>query len=403
MRLGYHYHSPAAVDGAETRIAGHQGRFLDGLAPFFDEIVCFLHSPLAKERANLDYRIERENVKVVNIGPHSSVPRRMLAAGRAVRIVRAHRKQIDAMLLRGASPLLPDIARAANGLPIVLLLVSSYRRGLDDLPQPPWRKLLIKLWAHWNMARQDRVAARALTFVNSREIYRELEGRALKLVQTQTTTLNEQAFFEREDTCVRQPVRLLYVGRMETTKGLLTLVEALALLVAEGMEVGLELVGSPIRNDPVLERIGELSARLNLADRVKHCGYKPLGPELFRHYRKADIFVLASLAEGFPRSIWEAMAHSLPVVSAAVGSIPDYLQNEHDALLVSSREPKAYAEALRRVITDAELRRRLIRNGRAKAKGNTLEVRSREMALEIQDWVRNCSQAPARPAPSPRQ
>ncbi len=69
-------------------------------------------------------------------------------------------------------------------------------------------------------------------------------------------------------------------------------------------------------------------------DRVSFFGYVPLGPEFFRIYREADIFVLPSVSEGLPYLMLEAMANSLPVVVTAVGGIPAVITHERDGLIV---------------------------------------------------------------------
>ena len=57
------------------------------------------------------------------------------------------RKQdIDVLLLRGPSPLLSAMAHRIHEIPKVLLLTASYTAGIDCLPQPWWRKELIRIW-----------------------------------------------------------------------------------------------------------------------------------------------------------------------------------------------------------------------------------------------------------------
>src|SRR5690606_7159822 len=125
------------------------------------------------------------------------------------------KEQLDVFLIRGPSPLLPFMARAVGGLPTALLLVGDYLAGIDDLPQPRWRKEAIRLWSLWNAYQQKRIARNSLTFVNSRKLYKELQQEIPNLVETRTTTLDDSSFFVRSDTCVSPPYRLLYTGRMD--------------------------------------------------------------------------------------------------------------------------------------------------------------------------------------------
>jgi glycosyltransferase involved in cell wall biosynthesis len=77
----------------------------------------------------------------------------------------------------------------------------------------------------------------------------------------------------------------------------------------------------------------------------------------------ADIFLLLSTAEGFPRVVNEALLHSLPVIVTPVGGIPDELVDGEQVLFVPTRSPKATAEAIVRLANDAQLRKRMIRQG----------------------------------------
>ena len=388
LRLGFHYHIPALQKEDGIYTPGYQGRFVDSLAAHCDRLVLFLHTPQPEEVQRLDYRIQSPVVELVPIGPHTRLPLRMLQAWRyAVPQVWVRRAGLDALLLRGPSPLLPLVAWAARPVPTVLLLVGDYLAGIDDLPQPGWRRELIRFWALWNRWGQDRVARRSLTFVNSRKLYEELKGFVPALVETRTTTLSESDFFVREDTCAAPPYRLLYTGRMAAEKGLLDLVEAVALLVEQGEDVVLDLVGWPDREDSFLELLREQAGARGVADRVRYHGYQPVGPELFVFYRQADLFVIASRScfEGFPRSIWEAMAHSLPVVATEVGSIPYFVAGA--ASLVPPGRPDRLADAISLLLHSPSQRREQIQRGLALARTNTLEYQVGRMVSIIQEHI----------------
>jgi glycosyltransferase involved in cell wall biosynthesis len=293
------------------------------------------------------------------------------------------------MLIRGPTPLLATVAQAVERVPLALLLVGDYLAGLNDLPQPRWRKEAIRLWAWWNYRQQLRLARHSLTLVNSRLLYEQLRPLVPELHQVRTTTLTATDFYVREDTCQAPPYHLLYTGRMDRAKGLFEMVEAVASLVSRGEDVVLDLVGWPQKNDHVLDELLQVAQQKGVAHRVKFHGYKKVGPELFSYYKQADIFLLASLSsfEGFPRSIWEAMAHSLPVVATKVGSIPHYLSDKENALLITPRKPSELAIAISRIIEDHSLRSFLISNGIELAKDNTLEKRTEELINQIEKWL----------------
>jgi glycosyltransferase involved in cell wall biosynthesis len=93
----------------------------------------------------------------------------------------------------------------------------------------------------------------------------------------------------------------------------------------------------------------------------------------------AQIYILPSQSdfEGFPRTIWEAMANSLPVVATRVGSIPYFVQNEMHILMVEPRNIEALYTAVKNVIEDKKLRETLILNSYNFAKEITLEKQTK--------------------------
>lgn len=390
VRLGFHYHVPAVRRSDGIYMPGYLGRFVDALAVHCERIVLFLHTPLPDEMPLMDYRIQSSSVDLVEIGPHEPVPKRVIRAlSLVVPRVRKWRDKLDVMLIRGPSPLLPLVAWAAKPLPTALLIVGDYLAGVEDLPQPLWRKALIRLWAYWNRWGQDHVAKRSLTFVNSHKLYEDLSSFVPNLIETRTTTLTEKDFFVRDDTCLNPPYRLLYVGRIATEKGILDILEALALLVEQGENIVFDLVGWFQKNDITLEELRKRAIILNLTERVHYHGYKPVGPDLFAFYRQSDIFVIASRSsfEGFPRVIWEAMAHSLPVVATKVGSIPVFLQGA--AELVEPCNPWALADGISSLLHDPERRQRYIKIGRELARQNTLESQTEYLIRELKKWLKN--------------
>ncbi len=387
MRLGFHYHIPALKKDGNIYLPGYLGRFLDNLADDCQSLTCFLHTPVGSEIDQMDYALQNKKIDLVDIGGHTSVPRRMVTAGRVKSIIRAYCGELDALLIRGPSPLLPQVASACQKLPLALLLVGDYLAGIDDLPQPTWRKELIRLWSKWNATRQIEIAKKALVFVNSHLLYQQLKGQAPHLVETRTTTLSASDFYEREDTCQSKPVRLLYTGRMDRSKGLMDILAALHGLIAAGEDLVWDLVGMPVKGDPVLDELFARANEYGLGERIKFHGYKPLGPELFDFYKRSDIYILASQSsfEGFPRTIWEAMAHGLPVVATSVGSIPDYISD--CAALVKPRSPDDLNKSISKIISDQELRRKNIKRGMFISKQNTLEARSKELISSIRNYL----------------
>ena len=387
MRLGFYYHIPAIRKSGEICVPGYLGRFLDELAYHVDCLTLFLHQPNPGENVNFDHVLQASNIDLVHLPPRKSAPYRLLHAQKFSRFIKQHSQDIDALMLRGPTPLLPSLANADKSLPTILMIVGDYLAGIDSLPQPAWRKMLIRLMETVNYHEQLKVAAKSLVFVNSKILFDQYDGIANRLIETRTTTLTKDDFYIREDTCQNRPIHLLYTGRMDPSKGLLDMVKALSLLVQQGEDVVLDFVGWPEKNSNILDQLNSTAKQEGVEDRVFYHGYKPVGPQLFDFYKQADVYILASQTsfEGFPRTIWEAMAHSLPVVATRVGSIPDFIQGA--AVLVEPRNPSALVEGIKCIISDSELRKDIVVKGFGLASQNTLEIQVSKMAGLIEAWV----------------
>ena len=126
---------------------------------------------------------------------------------------------------------------------------------------------------------------------------------------------------------------LLYVGRLAPGKGLEILLETLSQLAPEQPDIRLRLVGNG--DSGFVDQLQTRATDLGVHERVDLVGVLQNGPALWDEYRRAGMFVLPSLSEGFPRVLYEAMALGTPIVTTSVGSIPALLQTGRNAVVVT--------------------------------------------------------------------
>lgn len=156
-------------------------------------------------------------------------------------------------------------------------------------------------------------------------------------------------------------VEILCVGRLLHGKGLSLLLESVAALVSEGLNVRVRLVG----DGPAGHALEQDVRRFALAARVTFAG--AVGQdEIVAIYGRADIFCLPSFAEGIPVVAMEAMAMGLPVVTTRIMGIPELVEHRVDGLLVSPGRVDQLTDALRELIGSPGLRRELGIAARAK-------------------------------------
>ena len=138
------------------------------------------------------------------------------------------------------------------------------------------------------------------------------------------------------------PLRLLFVGRLEETKGVGRAINILQLLRQRGVAATLDLVGdSPER--PTFE---SQVATHGLGAHVTFHGWVPrtqLGPLLSR----AHIMVFASSSsEGWPKALSEGMAYGVVPLAGNVSSIPQYLERFHTGRTYPPDNLSAFVDAL---------------------------------------------------------
>lgn len=147
--------------------------------------------------------------------------------------------------------------------------------------------------------------------------------------------------------------RILFVGWLDREKGVPELLEACYSL-ASSHKFCLELVGEGNVSDWARATVTERG----LGEQITFSGWLD-GKELLQAYERADIFVLPSWAEGLPNALIEAMASRLAIVVTTVGSVPDFLKHQEEALLIAPRQTAALTDAIQVLIERPELRARL--------------------------------------------
>ncbi len=156
----------------------------------------------------------------------------------------------------------------------------------------------------------------------------------------------------------REPL-IVNVSRHAPRKGLDVLLHAFALLRERGVRFRAQLAGDGPAHDGLLQ----LADRLGVAAHLEWLGFVP---DPLPHLRECEVFVLPTIAEDSgSMSVLEALQAGAPIVCSGVDGLPEDLTHEHDALLVRPRDPHALADALARLLDDAQLRGRLSRNARA--------------------------------------
>ncbi len=145
-----------------------------------------------------------------------------------------------------------------------------------------------------------------------------------------------------------------YAARIEIGKGPFVLADAVAQLRKSGDDVLVRLAGTGPATPDVKARVREL--KLDGSWEFVGAYDGAVGCSAFM--RTLDVFVLPSFAEGTSKSVIEAMAHGLPVITTNVGGSPDLLTPDA-GILIPPGDSAALADAMQRLALDPALRKRM--------------------------------------------
>ena len=154
------------------------------------------------------------------------------------------------------------------------------------------------------------------------------------------------------------PLEILFLGELGARKGVPQLVSALG-RICDHAPWHATLAGNgdiDATRDQI--RVMGLERRITVPGWVDDKGVQNL-------LLNADILVLPSFDENLPMSLIEGCAHGLAIIATPVGATGDIIQQEQTGILVPPGDVDALASALRRLLSDAELRVRLGKNARA--------------------------------------
>ena len=392
MTLGILYHMPfwQTADGTLWEAEGSFARYVDSLAPYFDRVI--LSVPVFETPPASGSRVTATNVTLAPL-PYFPGPRQFYPMLRRVQPrLRSWVDQCDIIHLRVPSPaaiLAFRLARARHK-PVFLLVVGDYQALLPHLGYSGVKKTLFAMYVAFEEWAVRFMTNRSLTFANGRALREKHEAHGARVHETRTTTLSLADIATRSDTCTQPRIRLLTVSRIDPRKGLRMLPSMIAALAAAGVDVTIDIVGPPIGLIGESERDAIIAdaERLRVADRVTLRGPVELD-RLMPMYREFDLFVLPTRpGEGIPRVLMEAMAAGLPVITTNVAGIASLVQHEGNGLLLADAGAAGVAEAVRRLLADAPLRRQLIEGGYRTARAHTLERQAADMMQIVRRELR---------------
>ncbi len=176
---------------------------------------------------------------------------------------------------------------------------------------------------------------------------------------------------------------VLFVGTLQPRKNISRLIEAFSLLPKELQDKNdLVIIG---KKGWLYEEILTAPKKYGIEDRVRFLDFVT-DEDLPGFYKKAEVYVLPSLYEGFGLPVLEAMRYGCPVITSDVSSLPE--AGGDAALYFNPESANDIKDKIEKVLTDRELREKMIEKGRVHYKKFTWEKAAKEVLEVIESAVK---------------
>src|SRR3989338_952030 len=195
----------------------------------------------------------------------------------------------------------------------------------------------------------------------NKEVFLIPNGVDLKKFQIPSHKLQADFKFNEKDHTI------ITVSRLVPKNGLADLIRAFKILDASHLVRKTKLL--VIGGGPQREELFKLTEELGLKDRVEFLG-SISNEKIYEYLASSSVFVRPSLSEGLGIAFLEAMASGVPIIGTPVGGITDFLKDpsthsgQATGLFCKPGDPKDIADKVKMILSDDELRNRLITNGR---------------------------------------
>jgi glycosyltransferase involved in cell wall biosynthesis len=139
-----------------------------------------------------------------------------------------------------------------------------------------------------------------------------------------------------------QKLKLLFAGRLESSKGVLVLLEAMKILDNKNIAVNLDILG----DGTLLSECKTLSNQLQKSVNIQVLGTLPYGKELFRLLQEYHAIVVPNLTDEQPRIVYDAYSQAVPVLATNTDGLRDCIQNYKTGVIANSNDPVALADLI---------------------------------------------------------
>ena len=148
--------------------------------------------------------------------------------------------------------------------------------------------------------------------------------------------------WHRKTSTSTKKLKLLFAGRLESSKGVLVLLEAMKILDDKKIAVNLDILG----DGSLLNQCKTLSNQLQKSVNIQFLGTLPYSKEFFRLLQEYHAVVVPNLSNEQPRIVYDAYSQAVPVLGSNTDGLRDCIQNQTTGVIFNSNDPAALADSI---------------------------------------------------------
>ncbi len=189
--------------------------------------------------------------------------------------------------------------------------------------------------------------------------------------------------YRRSSFALSQPVRILYLSRIERDKGIYETVTAVKRLIAAGHNIVLDIAGGGTDDD--MRKLKEMTSPMK--EQVNILGQISDNSTIHQLFRNADMYLFPSYHEGFPRVLYEAMTFSVPIVTTDIPGTAGVMKDSENCLKVKPKSDEGLETAVEKLLKDEALRKTIGLNGYAFMEKYFSKIEGDSHAKQLLRWM----------------
>jgi len=388
-KLCFVYHTPFWFENGKIATShAAVGKYVESLSPFFQKI--YLGVPNPGEGDKTQYILESDNFELLHLPHYHNNIGFWLHAPKIYMEFFLSADHWDILHIRLPSHIAFPAYLAAkmqkkHDFNVIVGEFYDYNRMAG---YPYLKQKLVNFDSRLQDFLTSIIVRGSLNFTNGEELYHKYKqlNRDVRLMRS--STINRRDIIEVPIMPEHHhPIKIITVAVISPRKGISLIPEIIHHLIQMGVNLHWDIFGKTegVAGQNEYRKTLSLAKNLGVSKFLKFHGEKPW-EELKATYRKSDIFVLPTYAEGVPRVLLEAQAAGLPVVTTSVGGIPSAICNNKNGLLVPPGKPEKMAKEIYKLIQDKDLYQELVMNGIQTAKEHSLESETKKMLEQVNEF-----------------